>query len=41
MTQSLDSVENPNPNKIYLLETTDQDGKVVYQQYKYQDGEWI
>ena len=41
MTQSLDSVENPNPNKIYLLETTDQDGKVVYQQYKYQDGEWV
>ena len=41
MTQSLDSVENPNPNKIYLLETTDRDGKVVYQQYKYQDGEWV
>ena len=41
MTQSLDNVENPNPNKIYLLETTDQDGKVVYQQYKYQDGEWV
>ena len=41
ITQSLDGIENPNPNKIYLLETVDQDDKVTYQQYKYQDGEWI
>lgn len=41
ITQSLDGIENPNPNKIYLLETVDQDNKTIYQQYKYQDGEWI
>lgn len=41
ITQSLDNIENPNPNKIYLLETVDQYDKITYQQYKYKDGEWI
>ena len=43
MVSSLDDVAYPNPNKIYLLETTDQNGDTIHEQYKWsqEDQEWI
>ena len=43
MVSSLDDVTYPNPNKIYLLETTDQNGDTIHEQYKWsqENQEWI
>lgn len=36
----LGSTYNMNPNKIYILETNE-NGRIVYKQYKIKDGQWI
>ena len=41
IVSDLQSVEEPNPNKIYLLETPDGHGSVTYQQYRYKNGQWV
>lgn len=38
--KSIDSVVDPNPNKIYILES-EQEGNITYTQYRYDNGEWV
>ena len=41
IVESLESITNPDPNKIYLLETQNQDETYVYNQYRFRNGQWV
>ena len=40
IVDDLQTVQDPNPDKIYLLETSDENQNTIYLQYRYKNGQW-